>query len=131
MHRFLEQLIKCNDIHNIELKFRKAKSDSIQEIYYDLEKRPEISNLLNIYALLSGKAVKDIENEYRGKFLSVFKKDLADMTISTLSPIAKEFGRIMQSRDYVVSILDKGKERAGKIATNNLQRVKEIVGVNN
>ena len=38
----------------IILKFRKAKTDSIAEIYYDKENRPEMSNLLNIYSAFSG-----------------------------------------------------------------------------
>jgi tryptophanyl-tRNA synthetase len=39
----------------IASKLARAKTDSIEGIYYDDEKRPEVSNLLRIYAELSGR----------------------------------------------------------------------------
>jgi tryptophanyl-tRNA synthetase len=35
-------------------KFKRAKTDSIAEITYDPESRPEVANLLNIYSSFSG-----------------------------------------------------------------------------
>ena len=42
----------------ISEKIKKAKTDSINQIYFDLAKRPEISNLLTIYSGFSSKSIK-------------------------------------------------------------------------
>src|SRR3990167_4978404 len=57
----------------IREKIKKAVTDSGKEIIYDPEKKPAVSNLLTIHHLLSGKAIKSIENEYFGKSYSEFK----------------------------------------------------------
>ena len=41
-------------------KIRKAKTDSINQIYYDVESRPEISNLLRIYSGFSNLTIEDV-----------------------------------------------------------------------
>ena len=41
-------------------KIRKAKTDSINQIYYDVERRPEISNLLRIYSGFSNLTIEDV-----------------------------------------------------------------------
>jgi len=43
-----------DDPESIRLKIRKAKTDSEGTITYDPENRPELANLLRIYAALEG-----------------------------------------------------------------------------
>lgn len=122
--------INLNDsVDEIQLKFKKAKSDSIKEVYFDKEKRPEISNLMNIYSAFSGESIKDIERKYESQYTGHFKSDLADLVSDTLGPISEEYKKLMQNSDYINAILNSGRERAAPIAQKTLREVKEKVGL--
>ena len=45
----------------IRLKIRKAKTDSLGTIKYDPDNRPELANLLRIYAAVEGVPVKKVD----------------------------------------------------------------------
>jgi tryptophanyl-tRNA synthetase len=120
-------LIDSND--EIILKFRKAKTDSIAEIYYDKENRPEMSNLLNIYSAFSGIKIKELGEKYSGMGCAVFKNDLAELTITNISKIREEHKRLMEDIGYVKEILDLGKEKAQCIASKNMTEIQELLGL--
>ena len=120
-------LIDSND--EIILKFRKAKTDSIAEIYYDKENRPEMSNLLNIYSAFSGIKIKELEEKYSGMGCAVFKNDLTELTITNISKIREEHKRLMEDIGYVKEILDLGKEKAQCIASKNMTEIQELLGL--
>ncbi len=50
-----------------EKKIMAAATDSIDKIAYDKQLQPGIANLLDIVALLSGRELKDVCNEYEGQ----------------------------------------------------------------
>lgn len=113
----------------IEYKIRRAKTDSIAEIYYDKEKRPEISNLLSIFASFSGKKIAEIEKQYHGLGSAAFKKDLADLVIVSLSSIRVEHKKLMHDTSYVMRVLTSGHDKIQSIATKNLAKIKTLLGI--
>lgn len=120
-------LTDSND--EIALKYRKAKTDSIAEIYYDKENRPEMSNLLNIYSAFSGIKIKELEQKYNGIGCATFKNDLAELTIAHLSKIRTEHEKLMKDIGYVKKVLDLGKEKAQAIASKNMAKIQELLGL--
>lgn len=48
---------------DITKKMKKAVTDSTSEVFYDLENRPGVSNLIGIHSAVSGKSVEDICKE--------------------------------------------------------------------
>ena len=119
----------CDDADTIRLKIKKAKSDSIREVYADKKDRPEITNLINIYSSLSGDSVKEIEKSYQDRSVSEFKTDLAELVISVLSPISKEYSRLVIEKDYINVILSEGHEKAAVRARETLLNVKTKIGL--
>jgi len=119
----------CDTPDIISLKLKKAKSDSIQEVYFDKENRPEISNLINIYSALSGESLKSIEKQYASSGASHLKNDLAEIIINVLDPISKEYKRLVRERDYLSVILQEGSEKASIRARETLFNVKKKVGL--
>ncbi|MCH2038006.1 MAG: tryptophan--tRNA ligase [Rickettsiales bacterium] len=117
-----------DDADEIYKKFKKAKSDMEPGITYDVEKRPEASNLLNIYATLSNKSRKDIEQEYASSGFAEFKKDLADLAVEVLSPITQEYNKIRSDHAYIDGILLEGNNKANQIAAETINDVKEAMG---
>ena len=117
-----------DDDDTIVKKIKKAKSDMEPGITYDVEKRPEASNLLEIYACLANISRQEAENTYKEAEFSSFKKELADMAIAHLAPIRKKILELEADTAYIDSILKQGADKAFTVAQENLDAVKDIVG---
>lgn len=113
----------------IAQKIKKATTDAITGIYFDEESRPEVSNLLNIYASFSGNSVEEVANRFASAQTSQFKQELADVIIASLKPIQTEYHKLMNDRSYLAQVANVGSERANAIANKTLEEVKAIVGL--
>ena len=119
-------------------KIRRAVTDSGTEIIYDKDKKPAIANLLVIYSLFTGMAIKDLEKKYRGQSpacaeasagkYAEFKKDLAEV----ISKFLKEFQLKYKSfsDEEIKQILHDGAEKLRPIANETLKQVKIKLGIN-
>src|SRR3712207_5925067 len=68
-------------------KIRSAVTDTGREILFDTEHKPGISNLLTIYAALSGRTIDELLEQYDGKGYGDLKKDLAEVVTGVVTPI--------------------------------------------
>lgn len=117
-----------DDADTIRLKFQKAKTDAIAEITYDRETRPEVANLITIYATLTGKGRDEVCGEFAGQGFAVFKKALAEIAADKLGAISAEMRRLLSDTAYLDAVLADGAEAAGNIAARHLAEVKDMVG---
>ena len=101
-------------------KVRRAKTDSGTEITSTPEK-PALTNLLDIYAAVTGRAVPEIEDQYRGKGYGDFKKDLAEVVVEGLAPIRDRAFELLDDPRELDGLLESGAERARRIAHPNLE----------
>ncbi len=108
-------------------KIMRAVTDSGAEIEFDKKDKPAISNLLNIYSLLSGKSIKEVEKVYKDKGYGDFKKGLAQVVSLFLVEFQKEYNKY--SDDDVRAILEEGAKKVHPIADESLRKVKEKLGV--
>ena len=124
------RIMLTDTAENIVQKIRKAKTDPepLPENKTDLEKRPEAENLISIFASLKDTSVDNVIDEYSGKEFSIFKKDLADLSVSKLEPITSEMNKLMNDISYIDSVLNAGKDNAISVAEPVLQKTKEIIG---
>lgn len=113
---------------DIRKKVKKAKTDAIKGLSYDPKKRPEITNLINIYSALYGISIKDLLEKREESSCSEFKEELAELIIDKLTPIKTRFNDVMKHQDYVREVLDKGRMAAAQVAAETLKQVKKIVG---
>ena len=112
-------------------KISKAKTDPlpIPSNINDLEKRPEVNNLLSIFSSLSGSKLIDVLNDYSGKQFSQFKKDLSDLLIANIEPIREELTRLDNDQVFLKEILEKGTNEAMKRSNINMKKIKDVVGL--
>ena len=103
----------------IRRKIRRAKTDSGTEVVASPEK-PAITNLLGIYAGLTGRAVPEIEEQYRGKGYGDFKKDLAEVVVEALSPIRERALELLDDPRELDEVLEAGAEKARGVAHSTL-----------
>jgi tryptophanyl-tRNA synthetase len=104
----------------IRRKIRRAKTDSGTEIVAAPEK-PAVTNLLGIYAGLTGRAAPEIEEQYRGRGYGDFKKDLAEVVVESLSPIRERTLELLDDPRELDEILEAGAERARDVARSTLR----------
>lgn len=109
-------------------KIKKAKSDMEPGISYDAEKRPEVSNLINIFSAVSGEKREEIIARFEGSGMAAFKSALADALIAHLGPITAELGRLNSDKAYLEGLLKQGVGRARAIASANIAEIKKIMG---
>ena len=112
----------------IKKSFMKATTDSEGIVRFDVENKPGISNLMNIYSVLSGMSLEDIETKYEGKGYGDFKKDLVEVTVNALAPIKERYEQIRYS-DELIEILKDGAQKADAIAKKTMERVKNNFGL--
>jgi tryptophanyl-tRNA synthetase len=125
----LSRINLIDDSDLIMQKIKKAKTDSIAEVSYNKEQRPEVSNLIDIYACLTGEKIIDITEQYNGKLCGQFKQDLAEIVIAKITPIGKKIKDFCQDDvAYVKQVLKEGAERASVIAQQHMQEIKELCG---
>ncbi len=120
-----------DDADTIALKFRKAKTDPepLPSEPAGLDGRPEAKNLVAIYAALAGISIDETLRQYGGGQFSTFKKDLAEVAVTALAPIADRLGRLMADPAYVDGVLREGGAKAAATAEGVLRDVKDIMGL--
>ena len=114
----------------IRKKIQKAKTDSLPfpNKIEDLQSRPEVMNLINIFSALSDKDPEKIIADYNDTNFSAFKKELTDLVEIKISKISSEMKKLLNEVDYLNSILEKGFERANEISEKNIKELKKIIG---
>ena len=80
-------------------KFKRAVTDSEAVVSYDVEEKPGISNLISIYASVTGKTLEEIVQEFDGKGYGDFKLAVGEAVAETLRPIQERYQELMNSKD--------------------------------
>tara|TARA_Y100001968_G_scaffold307757_1_gene325871 strand:+ start:27 stop:1040 length:1014 start_codon:yes stop_codon:yes gene_type:complete len=112
----------------IQKKIKRAKTDSFLGLEFDNIKRPEASNLLNLYSLLSEKDKETVYLECCDMGWGHFKPLLTEATIAALEPIQKEYHELRNDPGELQNILKKGNEKAEAVAQVTLNRVNDALG---
>ena len=94
----------------------------------DLNKRPEIQNLIGIYSSLKSQKITDTINEFQGKNFSNFKEKLSEVVIENISPISKEISKLKSDKGHILQVLKDGSEKAEAIASEKVKKIQELVG---
>ena len=113
---------------DVEKKIMRATTDSLNQIKFDEENQPGISNLINIASSLTGKSISDIEKEFEGIGYGEFKKYVAEVTKNFIINIQDKYNSILNS-DELNKILDNGRDKTVKLAKEKYELMKERMGV--
>ena len=111
----------------IRKKVKRAVTDSGSEIRYD-KSRPGISNLVNMYSLITDTSTETVEKEFEGKMYSDFKIELGNIMVDFLAPVRQKYTEIINDKSYLESILSMGAENACSRARKTLSKVYRKVG---
>ena len=116
---------------DIARKFKRAVTDSDTEncVHFDMQNKPGVSNLMNIYSAVTGESFEEIEREFAGKGYGAFKPAVGDAVIETLRSIREEATRLLEDKQYLCSVYTEGAQRASVIARKTLRKVYKKIGL--
>ncbi|MCD8510212.1 MAG: tryptophan--tRNA ligase [Bacillus sp. (in: Bacteria)] len=117
-----------DDEKTVTKKIKSAVTDSDNEVKYDKEGKPGVSNLLSIYSLCSGESIDDLVVKYQGKGYGDFKSDVATAVVATLAPIQERYHELINSKE-LDQILDEGAEKANRQAIKMLKKSRKGNGI--
>ena len=109
-------------------KIKSAVTDTGREILYDEENKPGISNLLTIYAALTGRTIDDLLERYEGHGYGDLKKDLAEIVVEFVRPIQDRTRAYLEDPGYLDKVLAVGADKARSVAEVTLAVAYQNVG---
>src|SRR5215475_7351692 len=113
----------------IRRKIARAVTDTETTVRADEEAKPGVTNLLRIYAALSGDKVDDIAASYGDSGYGKFKKDLGELVANTFAPIRERTAKILGDPDSLDAVLLDGARRARRIAGETMTVVRDRCGL--
>ena len=126
----LSRINLTDDKDQIINKIKKAKTDTLPlpATSADLEKRPEAKNLMSIYSSIIDVNLDDTINKFSGKNFSEFKENLSQILVDKIIPISNEIKKLLKEKSFLDQILDSGRQKADKIASEKVKKIQEIMG---
>ena len=126
----LSRINLTDDTDLIVNKIKKAKTDPLPmpNSTKDLNERLEAKNLLGIYSSLTNSTLEKSVEIFAGKNFSEFKEKLTEVLVDRIQPVSLEIKKLLNDRSYLDNTLLDGVEKANKIASKKIKRIKEIVG---
>ena len=108
-------------------KFKRAVTDSDNEVEFDRERKPGVSNLLEILAAVTNESPASLATTYTqyGKL----KQDTGEAVAEMLRPIQTRYHELMADPAELGKLLALGKERASKVAQATLARAHSAIGL--
>ena len=111
----------------ITRKVRKAVTDTDNEVRYDPDKKPGLSNLLELLAIATDRRPEDVAAGYEG--YGDLKADTAEALIELLRPIQARRAELAADRGAVSALLARGAAKAREVAAATYDRAAEAVGL--
>lgn len=109
----------------IRKKIKRAVTDSGKELLYNPKEKRAISNLILIYASLTGKETKIVEKAFKGKSYAEFKEVLVEVIVDVLAPFREK----IYSDGELKKILKQGNKKANEVTSKKLAEVKSKLGI--
>lgn len=110
-------------------KILRAVTDSEGVVRFDRENKPGVSNLLVIFAALTGRQIASIEDEFAGRQYGDFKKALAEVVVNEFGPVRQRALELLDDPAELDRVLAANAERASETASKTLVDVYEKIGL--
>ncbi|PWI42394.1 tryptophan--tRNA ligase [Streptomyces sp. ICBB 8177] len=111
----------------IRRKVMRAVTDSGNEVGYDREERPGVSNLLDILAACTDGDPERLAQDYDS--YGALKKDTAEAVVEALRPVRERHAELCAQPEVVADVLREGAERARALARPTVDAAYAAVGL--
>ncbi len=112
---------------DIERKVRKAVTDTDNEVRFDWEHKPGLSNLLEMYSSFSGDKPDDVAGRYSR--YGDLKGDLATLIVESLAPIQRRYRELLADPGELHAVAMRGSLKAAEVAGPVYHRAARAMGL--
>ena len=118
------------DPKSILKKIKRAVTDSDNPpvIAYDWEKKPGVSNLLELMSVATSRSVEDLVEHFKGQMYGNFKSEVGEALVAMIEPIQKRYHEIRSDEGYMKEVFAKGAQKASERANKTLTDVYNKIG---
>jgi tryptophanyl-tRNA synthetase len=114
------------DTTSIAKKLKRAVTDSENEVRFDFDTKPGVSNLLSILGAATGRDPETLADEYHQ--YGPLKNDTAEAIINLLEPVQHRRAELLADPAELDQIIARGAGKASEVATVTVQRAKDAMG---
>lgn len=115
------------DPSSIMKKFKRAVTDSDNEVRYDRSSKPGIANLLEIMSACTGDPIESIASQYQQ--YGPLKSDTGEAVVAMLAPIRARAQELLADKGELARLLQRGAEKARVVAEKTLSRAYGAIGL--
>jgi tryptophanyl-tRNA synthetase len=122
-------ILVLEDAKAITKKIKSAVTDSETSVRHDRDAKPGVSNLIEIYAAVTGQTIAAVEQEFGDGGYGTFKAAVADAVVEYLGPVQERFRELDADRAEVERRLATGADIAASIADPVAARAMHAAGL--
>ena len=112
----------------IRKKFKTAVTDSEREIRYDPERKPGVSNLLEIMSVATGEPIETLQRRFDGAGYGDLKEAVGESVVGLLTPIRERFVALRADERELQRLLAVGADKARRAAEPTLELMVDRMG---
>lgn len=118
------------DTSSVVKKIKRAVTDSDEPpvVYYDVNKKAGVSNLLDILSGVTEKTISQLEQEFAGKMYGDLKGAAAEAVSGMLTELQRRFHHFRNDEPYLETVMLNGAAKASEHARSTLKKVYQAVG---
>lgn len=113
----------------IRKKIKRAVTDSEGKVYFDVDNKPGVSNLLTIYSALKMITIEEAVEHFKEANYGTLKSEVADCVVEALAPVQKKYFELLDNKAYLDEVLEIGRKKAETFADKKIEEVYSKVGL--
>lgn len=127
------RILLSDSREEISSKFRTALTDSVEGISYEPQRRPGVSNLVEIISHLDeqGRSCQEVAEDFKDSTLRVLKERAALVVDEHFRPIREKYEQLLGEAHGrgLDEIAARGAERASTTARETMEDVRSAIGI--
>lgn len=118
------------DPKSVLKKLKRAVTDSDEPpvVAWDWERKPGVSNLLELMAAATGREISELVEHFKGSQYGAFKSEVGEAVVALLEPIQERYRQLRGDEGYLREIFAAGARKAAERAQRTLDDVYRKVG---
>ncbi|SFB85828.1 tryptophan--tRNA ligase [Streptomyces aidingensis] len=109
-------------------KIKSAVTDTGTVVRFDPAAKPGVSNLLTIYAALTGLTIPELEQKFAGQLYGPLKTELAEIVADWVAPFRERVQGYLDDPAALDAVLARGADKAREVAAPLLAEVYDKIG---
>lgn len=120
-------VLLTEDLAAVAKKFKRAVTDSDNEVRFDPVAKPGVSNLLSILGACTGRDPESLAADYSQ--YGPLKADTAEAVVEVLRPIQTRVAELREDPSATTSLLATGADKARTVAAGVVERARTNIGL--